>query len=75
MVDPFQDLKPKLMKRFHSDRPGMGPTEQQLEIRRAVVEEFGLSTTHRIEGAQRNGPCPCGSGKKFKKCCRTVRTK
>lgn len=26
----------------------------------------------RFEGAQRNGPCPCGSGRKFKRCCRTA---
>jgi uncharacterized protein YecA (UPF0149 family) len=29
---------------------------------------------NRVEGAQRNGPCPCGSGKKWKRCCRVVRT-
>jgi len=30
--------------------------------------------THRLSGAKvgRNDPCPCGSGKKFKKCCGAV---
>ena len=26
-------------------------------------------TTRNMKGRDRNGPCPCGSGKKFKKCC------
>lgn len=41
----------------------------------AALLEFGLSATQYIKGAQRNGPCPCGSGKRFKKCCRKVTVK
>jgi uncharacterized protein YecA (UPF0149 family) len=26
-------------------------------------------TTRNMKGRDRNSPCPCGSGKKFKKCC------
>ena len=26
---------------------------------------------HTTSGRSRNAPCPCGSGKKLKKCCRT----
>ena len=26
-------------------------------------------TTYNTRKTQRNEPCPCGSGKKFKKCC------
>lgn len=29
-------------------------------------------SVQRIEGARRNGPCPCGSGKKFKRCHRVA---
>ena len=25
---------------------------------------------HRFAGAKNNAPCPCGSGRKFKKCCK-----
>jgi uncharacterized protein YecA (UPF0149 family) len=28
---------------------------------------------HRAEKTGRNDPCPCGSGKKFKQCCRNLR--
>lgn len=37
-----------------------------------LVDGKSNRAVQRIEGAQRNGPCPCGSGKKFKRCCRTV---
>ncbi|MBF4694123.1 SEC-C metal-binding domain-containing protein [Fusibacter ferrireducens] len=40
--------------------------EKQKEIKRA----YGDSVTVRIEERiGRNDPCPCGSGKKYKKCC------
>lgn len=43
------------------------------ETASAAVEAHGVSATQYIKGAQRNGPCPCGSGKRFKHCCRIVR--
>lgn len=40
--------------------------DQQKEIKRV----YGESVTVRIENKiGRNDPCPCGSGKKYKKCC------
>ena len=32
-------------------------------------ESFYKATGLRIKGADRNSPCPCGSGKKYKNCC------
>ena len=32
-------------------------------------ESYYKATGHRIKGAERNSPCPCGSGKKYKNCC------
>ncbi len=32
-------------------------------------EQVGVQTIHRGEKVGRNDPCPCGSGKKYKKCC------
>jgi len=32
--------------------------------------QFGTDDTIDYTDAQRNDPCPCGSGKKYKKCCR-----
>ncbi|HUS83365.1 MAG TPA: SEC-C metal-binding domain-containing protein, partial [Dehalococcoidia bacterium] len=38
----------------------------------APVRRAGMAAARRPVGAQktgRNAPCPCGSGKKYKKCC------
>ena len=44
--------------------------------RRQVQHERLVASTFRREGPKpgRNDPCPCGSGKKFKKCCGTAST-
>ncbi len=40
--------------------------EKKLEIRRKFQDDHTLRNTNKIG---RNDPCPCGSGKKYKKCC------
>ena len=44
--------------------------------RRQVQHASLVASTFRREGPKpgRNDPCPCGSGKKFKKCCGTAST-
>jgi uncharacterized protein len=38
--------------------------------RRAAIERtIGKPSEHEIQKISRNAPCPCGSGRKFKKCC------
>ena len=40
------------------------------ERRMEIVKEFKRSkTVHKEKTPGRNDPCPCGSGKKYKKCC------
>jgi hypothetical protein len=40
------------------------------EEREAIVKEYKQSRTVHVEKKPgRNDPCPCGSGKKYKKCC------
>ncbi len=34
-----------------------------------MAKQQGKTVEHRAEKTGRNDPCPCGSGKKFKKCC------
>ena len=41
----------------------MSKAEVEREIEKTLVEIRG------ILNPGRNDPCPCGSGKKFKKCC------
>ncbi len=43
------------------------------EERRRITKEFRAAKVFRNEdGIGRNDPCPCGSGKKYKKCCGAV---
>lgn len=58
---------------------GMGITLDQLvEMGKEVIkeseinedtEELPLPVQRLVEKIGRNAPCPCGSGKKYKKCC------
>lgn len=41
------------------------PNEKRLDIARQYRDD----STLRVEKVGRNDPCPCGSGKKYKKCC------
>lgn len=51
----------------------MNPESMKSESMMPVYtqQDFGGSTTIRnnTKGPRRNDPCPCGSGKKYKKCC------
>ena len=46
--------------------------ENNNTIQTDMVELGGLTTYNGInyDGVEKNDPCPCGSGKKYKKCCR-----
>jgi hypothetical protein len=51
---------------------GLLSTKRSISISHA--EEFPASSssayaTHELKGKDRNLPCPCGSGRKYKKCC------
>ena len=39
------------------------------EKRKEISKEYRKSKTVTVEKVGRNEPCPCGSGKKYKKCC------
>lgn len=39
------------------------------DIRKDITKEFRVSKTAVSNKVGRNDPCPCGSGKKYKKCC------
>ena len=39
------------------------------EKRKEIAKEYRTSSIVRVEKIGRNEPCPCGSGKKYKKCC------
>ena len=41
------------------------------KMTKRIIKEFPVSVANKIKlkGNARNKPCPCGSGKKYKKCC------
>jgi hypothetical protein len=41
------------------------------KLERGLPASFGMSHRDPLRKVGRNDPCPCGSGKKFKKCCLT----
>lgn len=43
--------------------------EATLKILRSHRDYYGPERDHITEGPARKGPCPCGSGKKYKRCC------
>jgi preprotein translocase subunit SecA len=43
--------------------------QQQFVLNRGEEETKGKTVTRKSEKVGRNDPCPCGSGKKYKKCC------
>jgi uncharacterized protein YchJ len=68
--DPSKRFSDKQKKRKLSDMSRSALTPEEME-----AEEELLANTPRVEPikadkqAGRNDPCPCGSGKKYKKCC------
>ena len=39
------------------------------ERREEIAKEYKYSLQVHVDHIGRNDPCPCGSGKKYKKCC------
>ncbi len=47
--------------------------ELKLKKEKAVIEPSMAPLINSHSGIGRNSPCPCGSGKKYKKCCSSGR--
>ncbi len=47
---------------------GVTPPTQNQELRYSAPSETGGVSTSKSDGTSRNAPCPCGSGKKYKRC-------
>ena len=52
-----------------SDEAYVERVKRHYELFREKVEERGNGTAAREPKIARNAPCPCGSGRKYKKCC------
>ncbi len=69
--DPINDRFTKRQKnRKLSDLSRKGMTPEEIEAEEAAIENAEKVEPIRAgKEPGRNDPCPCGSGKKYKKCC------
>lgn len=49
-----------------------GLVKPGIPIKKVVEERLEIKTGDRFPGTARSAPCPCGSGKKYKRCCGVV---
>ena len=69
-----EDIRETTVRMVLSATP-KAPTIQRVEVSKPTTEGFDGETVKRTvvkraaEKIDRNAPCPCGSGKKYKKCC------
>jgi len=69
---PFKGPTPEQLASMAKRRKERAQLQEEMEAQTvaalpnpgADAKAFGLS-----QGVSRNQPCPCGSGRKFKKCC------
>ena len=75
MVERIEEETLMILFRIRIERPEnmetmMQPREQKFTLSRGDDEERRKEPVRRKdEKIGRNDPCPCGSGKKYKKCC------
>jgi uncharacterized protein YecA (UPF0149 family) len=67
-TEEIQKEADKIKKAYDNDEITLQEAEQSTND---LIEKFGLKKSEppaRVMKLQRNAPCPCGSGKKYKKC-------
>lgn len=52
----------------HAEAKGVTPAAPSQELRYSAPSESGSVSNSKSDGVSRNAPCPCGSGKKYKRC-------
>ena len=71
----IEDIKDCTVRKVLSVVPRLSSTERTQTIKVARANETNIAPTQKpspVRAAKkigRNDPCPCGSGKKYKKCC------
>jgi len=65
----LEDVEIALGLRFKRDTPKPNYSSLSPEMTQAFNKLHELETARPLVKVGRNDPCPCGSGKKFKKCC------
>ena len=71
--EPLELTNPGLAEHFRQIANRVHPVVHALQIKMGSTVVYLKNGTKRtFEFAGRNDPCPCGSSKKFKKCCMSV---
>jgi uncharacterized protein len=71
-IAPLENALAELSGRYASSEASTGDRERRSVSRGDVGSASAAPrqpSANRFKGIGRNDPCPCGSGKKFKKCC------
>ncbi len=78
--EAYQQRRPQPFKTEHQDSLGMGlfaPVPQEQGFTEGAATSDGRQLKRRPvhvgQKVGRNDPCPCGSGKKYKKCCGAIK--
>ena len=66
MLQNFDTLKKEIEKRIAAQKSGRAVQNPIQELQGAKIQDSGFKIQDKKVG--RNDPCPCGSGKKFKRC-------
>jgi hypothetical protein len=69
---PLEISDPELAEHFRLVANGIHPVIRGMSLQSSgnvYILRNGSIVRHRTPRPSRNDPCPCGSGKKFKKCC------
>jgi uncharacterized protein YecA (UPF0149 family) len=69
MKKPYQHERNELGAKYDAvQKQGIDPLAQ-LDSAHETGQVTSTTYRHQDEKVGRNDPCPCGSGKKYKKCC------
>lgn len=69
---PQSELAPALLKKVEyvlQDKAYVARLKRHYKMFKETVDVKRPEKAYRSEKVGRNAPCPCGSGKKYKKCC------
>lgn len=68
-VQTFFNPDTEEIQRFLYEADNRKELQEKLDKHKTEMEDQGWELEERIEEIGRNDTCPCGSGRKFKKCC------
>lgn len=72
LASPQSELAPVLLEKVKyvlQDRRYVARLKRHYKMFKETVEDSRPRKPYRSQRVRRNDPCPCGSGKKYKRCC------